>query len=104
MAKKTEKTEAPVLLTSADLAEVIADKHGISKKMAKEIIATVTSAAEETLKAGNIVRLTGIGTFRVVSIPKKKAHGICTKDIPAHKRVRFTASLPLKRAISKKKG
>ena len=57
------------VLTKKDLAEGLAEKAGLTKKAAAEIVNYVFDEAAETLKKGGSVDISGFGKFSV----KKRA-------------------------------
>lgn len=57
------------VLTKKDLAEGLAEKEGLTKKAAAEIVNYVFDEAAETLKKGGSVDISGFGKFSV----KKRA-------------------------------
>ena len=50
-------------MNKADLCEKIADKVGVSKKQAEDMVEAFTGIVTETLQGGGEVALTGFGTF-----------------------------------------
>jgi len=50
-------------MNKAELANVLAEKVGLSKKQAEEVLEVFTSTITSTLKAGGEVTLTGFGAF-----------------------------------------
>ncbi len=53
------------VLTKKDLAEGLAEKEGLTKKAAAEIVNYVFDEAAETLKNGGSVDISGFGKFSV---------------------------------------
>lgn len=50
-------------MNKAELVSVLAEKVGISKKQAEEVIEAFTATVTETLKAGGEVTIAGFGAF-----------------------------------------
>ncbi|MFH1047812.1 MAG: HU family DNA-binding protein [Patescibacteria group bacterium] len=50
-------------MNKAELVSVLADKVGISKKQAEEVIEAFTVTVTDTLKAGGEVTIAGFGAF-----------------------------------------
>ncbi len=83
------------VVKKSDLAEKIAASHSLPKKDAQRMVAAVTEAIRDHLKAGDRVTLTGWGSFQVSDRPERQGRNPQTGDvitIPASKSVRFKAS------------
>jgi DNA-binding protein HU-beta len=50
-------------MNKAELADTIAEKVGVSKKQAEDMLETMEQTIISTLKSGGEVTLTGFGTF-----------------------------------------
>lgn len=50
-------------MNKAELAQTIANKVGISKKEAEDVVATFVETVTSTLKAGGEVNIAGFGAF-----------------------------------------
>ncbi|HBU06901.1 MAG: HU family DNA-binding protein [Candidatus Magasanikiibacteriota bacterium] len=50
-------------MNKAELAQTIADKVGVSKKEAEEMVATFVTVVTTTLQAGGEVTIAGFGAF-----------------------------------------
>ncbi|GGA68435.1 integration host factor subunit alpha [Neiella sp. HB171785] len=50
-------------LTKADMAEMLFMKHGINKKLAKEMVETFFEEIRQCLEDGEQVKLSGFGNF-----------------------------------------
>jgi len=94
-------------MTKAELVGVIASEAGITKKAAAAALDAVVGAVHKSLKKKDgKIRITDLGTFKVV---KKKARtGVNPQTrkkikIPAAKVPRFSASKALKDAVKKGK-
>ncbi len=94
-------------MTKAELVSLIADEAGITKKAAASALDAVVGAVHKSLKKKDgKIRITDLGTFKVV---KKKARtGVNPQTrkkikIPAAKVPRFSASKALKDAVKKGK-
>lgn len=94
-------TEGKVL-TKKDLAEGLAEKEGLTKKAAAEIVNYVFEAAAETLKQGGTVDISGFGKFSVKERSARTGINPQTKEaieIKAAKVPAFKASKTLKDLI-----
>ena len=92
-------------MNKAELAAVLADKLGLAKKQAEDVLETLTETITNTLKSGGEVTLTGFGTFsakmragRTGVNPRNPSEKI---EIPAVTVPKFKAGKGLKDALKK---
>ena len=92
-------------MNKVKLSEILAEKVGISKKQAEDLINALTQTITETLKKGEEVVLTGFGAFsarqragRVGVNPQRPSEKI---QIPAVVVPKFKAGKALKDALKK---
>ena len=90
-------------MTKQDLVNTAAEKAGVTKKAAGEVLDAILAAITASLKKGNNVTITGFGTFRV---SKRAARtGVNPRNptekikIPAMKLPAFKAGKSLKDAV-----
>lgn len=89
-------------ITTTELANILAEKTGSTKKAAKETIQIVLDTLTETLVEGKEVRLSGIGILSVQDTAERNGVNPSTGEkivIPASKRVAFKTSKTLKDAV-----
>ena len=89
-------------MTKADLVLMVAKKVNLTNKAAKESVAAVFKAIEDSLKKGEKVVVTGFGTFMVRSRASRTGRNPqtgATINIPARKTPGFTAGKALKKAV-----
>lgn len=55
------------------LCRHLAEKHELSITEAQEIVSTVVRGAQELLEKGQIVRMHGLATFRMVKVSNRRA-------------------------------
>ena len=92
------------VLTKKDLAEGLAEKEGLTKKAAAEIVNYVFDEAAETLKMGGSVDISGFGKFSVKKRAARTGINPQTKQtikIAASKNPVFKAGKALKDTVSK---
>jgi len=86
-----------------DLTDRVADEYGYGKKDALELVrAFLDRLAVEIADKGEVF-LAGFGTFRVVETAARQVKNPRTGEsvgIPAKRRVRFKAALPLKERLA----
>ncbi len=90
-------------MNKAELAGVISNKCGVTKKQAEDMLDCLTSTIIDTIKTGGEVTLTGFGTFsarirkgREGVNPQNPAEKI---EIPPTKVVKFKAGKTLKDSL-----
>jgi len=90
-------------MTKQDLVAAAAQKTGVTKKAAQEVLDTVLELIAKSLKKGETVTITGFGTFRVSKRSARK--GVNPRNpkqvikIPAMKLPAFKAGKTLKEAV-----
>ena len=92
-------------LNKKALVELIAEKQGLTKKAATEIIDLILEESTKTLKKGGKVDLSGFGKFSVKTRKARTGINPTTKEkikIPASKVPGFKAAKALKETINKK--
>lgn len=90
-------------MNKADLIDKIAEKTGLAKKQAEDVLEAVTGIITDTLKSGGEVTITGFGTF----LPKQRSarSGVNPQNpqekiqIPAVTVPKFKAGKALKDAL-----
>jgi DNA-binding protein HU-beta len=78
-------------------------KNGVTKEAAKRILQSIKDSISEDLKAGNTAEFFGLGSLKTKDVAGREGRNPKTGekiDIPAHKRVKFSASKGLKEFIS----
>lgn len=91
-------------MKKAELAAIVAEKTGLTKKDADKAISAVVEAITEALVKGDKVQLVGFGTFDVRERAARTGLNPRTKEtieIPASKQPAFKAGQALKDAVAK---
>lgn len=91
-------------MKKAELAAVVAEKAGLTKKDADKAITAVVEAITEALANGDKVQLIGFGTFDVRERAARTGLNPRTKEtieIAASKQPAFKAGQALKDAVAK---
>ena len=91
-------------MNKGELAAVVAEKTGLTKKDSAAAVAAVFDAITESLIAGDKVQLIGFGTFeareRAARTGKNPQTGEAI-EIPASKAAAFKAGKAIKEALNK---
>ena len=86
-----------------DLVVRVQEKLDITNVAAKQVVTAVVEAQTELLVERERLQVRGLGSFRVIDHPERRAHNPHTGEpimIPAGRRVKFNASSLLRRALS----
>lgn len=91
-------------MNKTELTAIVAEKTGITKKLAERIVNTTVETIAQTLIAGEKVQLSGFGNFEVKNREPRMGRNPRTKEavrIPATRTPTFKASKNLKDVIAK---
>ncbi|MBL8663574.1 MAG: HU family DNA-binding protein [Candidatus Odyssella sp.] len=80
----------------------MAEKHGIAKKQANEMLEDFVGMIVKSLKKGEKIRIAGLGIFQVRKRPARMGRNPATGEaikIKASKKVAFRAAKDLKEAV-----
>ncbi len=90
-------------MKKSDFYPIVAKKAHLTKKAAKDAVDTFLLELIKTLKKGDKVVLSGLGTFEVKLVKEKEVVPFGKEDkrlkIKAHHVVNFKVGKPLKKAI-----
>ena len=90
-------------MKKAEVIGVVAEKAGVSKKVAEEVIAAYTDLIASELAAGETFPISGFGTFSVTERASRVGRNPRTGEeltIPASKSVHFKAGKTLKDSVA----
>lgn len=90
-------------MTKDELVQKLHAKSGLpTKAMSEKALDAIIAVWSETLQAGDVVTLTGFGTFKVAERAARTGRNPRTGEeisIPASKNVKFTPGKILKEAV-----
>jgi len=89
-------------MTKKDLIEVVAQKAKLPKKAAKLAVETFLNEIMKALSSGEVVKLSGFGTFKTKMFRKKTIKAIGTKmskDIAARRMPRYIPGTKIKKMV-----
>lgn len=87
------------------ILDSIVDKNSISKVFARSLVNEMAALIQQGLLRDNVVNLSGLGIFKLRSVPARPGRNIQTGDsitIPAHRKVLFKPEKHLRELINKK--
>ncbi|MCF0197898.1 MAG: HU family DNA-binding protein [Bacteroidaceae bacterium] len=91
-------------ITLVELAEGLAARKGISKKEAETFVRNVFDIIEANLAVDKLVKIKGLGTFKLVSVESRESVNVNTGErfvIEGHARVTFTPDAVLRDQVNK---
>ncbi len=101
-AEAPAKPAAPATVTLKHLAASLAERHDMQKREAEAVVADVFGRVVDHLKAGERVRIGGLGIIEVKHRPARMGRNPATGEavqIKASRKVAFRAAKDLKDAI-----
>ncbi len=90
-------------ITFPRLAAMLADKSGRSKRFSEDFLREMFSLTGEQLEAGNVVKIKGLGSFRLSKVEPRKSVDVTTGQpmkISGHSKVIFTPAKELAEAVN----
>ncbi len=91
-------------LNIQDLIDLLAEKHGMSKKNADSFVKEFFLLVEESLEKDKYVKIKGLGTFKLIDVESRESVNVNTGErieIQGHTKVTFTPEPSLKEVINK---
>lgn len=91
-------------LNIQDLIDLLAQKHGMSKKNADSFVKEFFQLIEESLEKDKYVKIKGLGTFKLIDVESRESVNVNTGErfeIQGHTKVAFTPEPTLKDIINK---
>lgn len=91
-------------LYSQDLIDLLVKKHGFDRKTARTFIKEFVALIEEGLEKDRIVKIKGLGVFKLVEVKSRESVNVATGErfeIQGHNKVSFTPEASLRDLINK---
>jgi DNA-binding protein HU-beta len=92
----------PVTFTLKQIAAELAESHDLPKKQAEAMLGDLVTTATRHLKAGDKIRLTGLGILQVRARPARMGRNPATGEaikIKASKKIAFRPAKELKESV-----
>ena len=89
---------------TTELSELLASKHNLQKKEAREFVTAFIETINEGLEKDGVVRIKGLGYFKITTIKPRKSVNVSTGEsviIESHKKVNFTPDPAIKELVNK---
>jgi integration host factor subunit alpha len=90
-------------VTKADIVEQLANANGFSRAVSRDLVESVLSIAKETLTDGEMLKISGFGSFIVKEKNECRGRNLATGEeirIDARRVLTFKPSVALKNAIN----
>jgi Bacterial nucleoid DNA-binding protein len=87
-----------------DLADLLSDSGKIKKKEAEEFIKVFFKVIENALFEGDVVKIQGLGTFKLMQVESRKSVNVSTGEeinIKEHYKITYTPDVTLKDIVNK---
>ena len=91
-------------VSMAWIAEAIAGKHGLSQKDAEQFVATFFDLINEALHEEKMVKVKGLGTFKVIDVRERESINVNTGErvvIESHGKISFTPDPIMRDLVNK---
>ena len=91
-------------LTTRDLSEFLARQAGLDQKRAEKFIEVLSSYISQGIEKNKIVKLQGLGTFKIILVRERESVHIQTGErfvIPAHHKLSFVPDKDFKEQINR---
>lgn len=91
-------------LSMQDLASALAGRYGMDAKSASMFVRTVFEIVEEYISKDKLVKIKGLGTFKLVSVSDRESVNVNTGErilIAGHGKLSFTPDAALKDAVNR---
>ncbi len=91
-------------LNIQNLIELLAEKHGMSKRNADSFVKEFFQLIEEALEKDKYVKIKGLGAFKLIDVESRESVNVNTGErfeIQGHTKVSFTPEPALKDIINK---
>lgn len=91
-------------LNIQDLIDMLAEKHGMSKRNADGFVKEFFQLIEDALETDKYVKIKGLGTFKLIEVESRESINVNTRErfeIQGHTKVSFTPDAVLKDIVNK---
>lgn len=87
-----------------EIATVLIEKNGLKRKEAEQFVLTMFDLIKESLATDRVVKIKGLGTFKVVDIEARESVNVNTGErvlIEGHDKITFTPDNTMKELVNK---
>lgn len=87
-----------------ELADMLAQKAGISKREAQQFLTDFVETIQDGVNADKLVKIKGLGTFKVIDVDARESVNVNTGErvtIDSHQKLTFTPDTAMKELVNK---
>lgn len=91
-------------VTNSELAKMVAKKNKLAAKSVENFLSTMFEVIDEGLHADRIVKVKGLGTFKITDVKQRESVNVNTGErviIDGHSKVSFTPDAAMKELVNK---
>ena len=91
-------------LTIQDIAKVLCDRKGLTKKESANFVNEMFDIIQQALERDMIVKVKGLGTFKIIDVDPRESVNVNTGErvlIDGHSKITFTSDQLLKEIVNK---
>ena len=88
----------------AELADMLAQKAGISKRDAQQFLTDFVETIQDGVNSEKLVKIKGLGTFKVIDVDARESVNVNTGErvtIDSHQKLTFTPDAAMKELVNK---
>ena len=88
----------------SELSAVLAEKHGIDRRTAQRFVTSVVSVVQSGLEADRIVKIKGLGTFKIIDVEARESVNVNTGErlvIDSHSKLTFLPDNTMKELVNR---
>lgn len=88
----------------AELADILAQKTGVSKREAQQFLSALVETIQDGVNDDKLVKLKGLGTFKVIDVDARESVNVNTGErvvINSHQKLSFTPDAVMKDLVNK---
>ncbi len=88
----------------SELSAVLVEKHGIDRRTAQRFVTSVVSVVQRGLEADRIVKIKGLGTFKIIDVEARESVNVNTGErlvIDSHSKLTFLPDNTMKELVNR---
>ena len=88
----------------SELSAVLAEKHGIDRRVAQRFVTSIVGAVQSGLEADRMVKVKGLGTFKIIDVEARESVNVNTGErlvIDSHSKLTFLPDNAMKELVNK---
>ena len=88
----------------SELSAVLAEKHGIDRRVAQRFVTSIVAVVQSGLEADRMVKIKGLGTFKVIDVEARESVNVNTGErlvIDSHSKLSFLPDNTMKELVNR---